>query len=115
MRSGGSLLIAAGTSAGSRLTIPIFGARILEPRDYNRVPDRFMTVGFSDSSYPAVLQRSGGWPSVKFFHALNVDPGGGPDAARVIVRFKRARRRCCSRNASAKAEWCCSPPVSATD
>lgn len=82
VRSGGSLLIAAGTSAGSRLQIPIFGARILASRDYTRVPDRYMSVGESDSSYPAVA-RSGGWKDVKFFYALNVDPGD----ARVIVRL----------------------------
>ena len=82
VRSGGSLLIAAGTSAGARLQIPIFGARIISTRDYNRVPERFMAVGSSDSSYPAVA-KSGGWPGVKFFYALNVDPGD----ARVIVRL----------------------------
>src|SRR6202041_3290675 len=27
------------------------------------------------------------WPGVKFFYALNVDPGAGPNAARVIVRL----------------------------
>ena len=86
VRSGGSLLIAAGTSAGARSTIPIFGARIIETRDYTRVPDRYMAAGSSDSSYPAVA-KSGGWPGVKFFYALNVDPGAGPDAARVIVRL----------------------------
>jgi Aerotolerance regulator N-terminal/von Willebrand factor type A domain len=86
VRSGGSLLIAAGTSAGSRLQIPIFGARIIKTRDYSRVPDRFMGVGSSDSSYPAVA-KAGGWPGVKFFYALDVDPGVGPDAARVIVRL----------------------------
>jgi len=86
VRSGGSLLIAAGTSAGGRSQIPIFGAHIIETRDYNRAPDRFMTVGSSDSSYPAVA-KAGGWPGVKFFYALDVDPGGGPDAARVIVRL----------------------------
>jgi hypothetical protein len=86
VRAGGSLLIAAGTSAGARLQIPIFGARIVETRDYSRVPDRYMGVGFSDSSYPAVA-KSGGWPGVKFFYALDVDPGTGPDAARVIVRL----------------------------
>src|SRR5580700_18158 len=52
VRSGGSLFIAAGTSAGGRSRIPIFGARIIETRDYNRVPDRYMAVGSSDSSYP---------------------------------------------------------------
>jgi Aerotolerance regulator N-terminal/von Willebrand factor type A domain len=86
VRSGGSLLIAAGTSAGGRSQIPIFGAHIIETRDYNRVPDRFMAVGSSDSSYPAVA-KAGGWPGVKFFYALDVDPGVGPGAARVIVRL----------------------------
>src|SRR5579862_4120544 len=82
VRSGGSLLIAAGTNAGSRSQIPIFGAHIVETRDYNRIPDRFMAVGSSDSSYPAVA-KAGGWTGVKFFYALAVDPGD----ARVIVRL----------------------------
>jgi hypothetical protein len=82
VRSGGSLLIAAGTSAGGRSQIPIFGAHIIETRDYSRVPDRHMAVGFSDTSYPAVA-KAGGWPGVKFFYALDIDPGD----ARVIVRL----------------------------
>ena len=82
VRSGGSLFIAAGTSAGARSQIPIFGAHIAGTRDYNRVPDRFMGVGSTDSSYPAVA-KAGGWPGVKFFYALDVDPGD----ARVIVRL----------------------------
>jgi hypothetical protein len=86
VRSGGSLFIAAGTSAGGRSQIPIFGAHIIETRDYSRVPDRYMAVGSSDSSYPAVA-KANGWPGVKFFYALEVDPGVGPDAARVIVRL----------------------------
>jgi len=86
VRSGGSLLIAAGTSAGGRSQIPIFGAHIIETRDYSRIPDRYMSVGSSDSSYPAVA-KAGGWLGVKFFYALDVDPGAGPGAARVIVRL----------------------------
>ena len=86
VRSGGSLLIAAGTSAGARSQIPIFGARIIETRDYSRVPDRYMAVGSSDSSYPAVAKAEG-WAGVKFFYALNVDPGKDADATRVIVRL----------------------------
>jgi Aerotolerance regulator N-terminal/von Willebrand factor type A domain len=82
VRSGGSLLIAAGTSAGARLQIPIFGARIVSTRDYNRIPDRYMQVGSSDSSFPAVA-KANGWAGVKFFYALQVDPGD----ARVIVRL----------------------------
>ncbi|HEY3826029.1 MAG TPA: BatA and WFA domain-containing protein [Bryobacteraceae bacterium] len=82
VRSGGSLFIAAGTSAGGRTQIPIFNTRVVETRDYSRVPDRFMTVGSSDSSYPAVAKAEG-WAGVKFFYALNVDPGD----SRVIVRL----------------------------
>ena len=82
VRAGGSLLIAAGTSAGGRSQIPIFGAHIVETRDYSRVPGRYMAVGSSDSSYPGVAQ-AGGWEGVKFFYALDVDPG----QARVIVRL----------------------------
>jgi hypothetical protein len=86
VRSGGSLLIAAGTSAGGRSQIPIFGARIVQTRDYSRVPDRYMAVGSSDASFPAVA-KAGGWAGVKFFYALDVDPGIDPGAARVIVRL----------------------------
>jgi len=86
VRSGGSLFIAAGTSAGARSQIPIFGAHIIQTRDYNRSPDRFMAVGSSDSSYPAVA-KAGGWTGVKFLYALDVDPGTGQNAARVIVRL----------------------------
>jgi hypothetical protein len=82
VRSGGSLLIAAGTSAGGRSQIPIFGAHIVEARDYNRSPDRYMAVGSADSSFSAVA-KADGWQGVKFFYALNVDPGD----ARVIVRL----------------------------
>jgi hypothetical protein len=82
VHSGGSLLITAGTSAGSRQRIPIFDARITETRDYNRSPDRYMAVGSTDSSYPAVA-KADAWAGVKFFYALNIDPGD----ARVIVRL----------------------------
>jgi hypothetical protein len=82
VRAGGSLFIAAGTSAGGRSQIPIFGAHIVETRDYSRIPGRYMAVGSSDSSYPSVA-KSGGWQGVKFFYSLDVDPGD----ARVIVRL----------------------------
>ncbi|MDP8989099.1 MAG: BatA domain-containing protein [Acidobacteriota bacterium] len=82
VRAGGSLFIAAGTAAGARSQIPIFGAHIIQTRDYSRVPDRYMAVGSSDSSYPAV-GKANGWPGVKFFYALDVEPGD----SRVIVRL----------------------------
>jgi hypothetical protein len=86
VKAGGSLLITAGTSTGGRTQLPIFGTRVIETRDYTRSPERFMGVGSFDSSYPAVA-KADGWPGVKFFYALDVDPGTGPDAARVIVRL----------------------------
>jgi hypothetical protein len=86
VKAGGSLLITAGTSTGARTQLPIFGAHIIETRDYTRSPERFMGVGSFDSSYPAVA-KADGWPGVKFYYALNVDPGNGADAARVIVRL----------------------------
>ncbi len=82
VRGGGSLFIAAGTNAGGRSTVPIFGAHIIEARDYSRAPERYMAIGSFDSSWPAVAKAEG-WPGVKFFYALNVDPGDG----RVIVRL----------------------------
>jgi hypothetical protein len=80
--SGGSLLITAGTAAGGHTRIPIFDAHIAATRDYSRVPNRFMAVGSSDTSYPAV-GKADGWAGVRFFYALDVDPGD----ARVIVRL----------------------------
>jgi hypothetical protein len=82
VKAGGSLLIAAGTSAGGRSQIPIFGAHVIETRDYTRSPDRYMAVGSTDSSHPAVA-KADNWRGVKFFYALNVDPGD----ARVVVRL----------------------------
>src|SRR6202035_4964177 len=51
-------------------------------RDYTRIPARYMAVGTSDSSHPAVA-RADGWRGVKFFYALNVDAGD----SRVVVRL----------------------------
>ncbi len=82
VRSGGNVLIAAGTAAGGRSQIPIFGAHVIETRNYNRVPGRYMGVGSSDSSFPGVA-KADGWLGVQFFYALNIDPGD----ARVIVRL----------------------------
>jgi hypothetical protein len=41
-----------------------------------------MTVGSNDTSYPAVA-KADGWTGVKFFYALNVDPGDARVAARL--------------------------------
>jgi hypothetical protein len=82
VRGGGSVLIAAGTSAAHRPRIPVFGDSILEAHDYSRDAERFLTVGESDSSHPS-MQGSDGWAGVKFYYAVAVDPSG----SRVIVRL----------------------------
>ncbi|MBV8728944.1 MAG: BatA and WFA domain-containing protein, partial [Acidobacteriia bacterium] len=85
VRSGGGIFMAAGTAVGGR-SIPIFGAHIVDTRDYIRAPDRSMPVGSTDTSYPAVA-KADAWAGVRFFYVENIDPGEGPQAARVIVRL----------------------------
>ena len=88
VKSGGSVLLQRELRRGRASQIPIFGAHIIETRDYNRVAGPFHGGRLDDSSYPAVA-KADGWPGVKFFYALNVDPGdaasdcaaGRPDAA----------------------------------
>ena len=85
VRSGGSVLIAAGTSAGGRSQIPIFGGRIIETRDYSRVPDRYMGGGLQRF----VLSRGGegrGLAGREVLLRAECGPREG-DAARVIVRL----------------------------
>jgi hypothetical protein len=82
VRTGGSLFITAGTSTGARTQIPIFNGKIRETRDYSRISDRFVTVGSSDASY-ASIAKADGLEGVKFYYALDVDPGD----ARVVARL----------------------------
>jgi hypothetical protein len=71
-----------GTSAGGHTRIPIFNAKIIEARDYNRSPQGYLQVGLTDSSFPAIA-KADAWSGVKFFYALNVDPAD----ARVVARL----------------------------
>jgi Aerotolerance regulator N-terminal/von Willebrand factor type A domain len=82
VRSGGSILIAAGTSAAHRARIPVLDDKIVEARDYSRDGERFITVGDVDTSHPS-LKSSGGWAGVKFYYAVAVDPS----SSRVIARL----------------------------
>jgi hypothetical protein len=82
VRSGGSVLIAAGTSAAHRARIPVLDDKIVEARDYSRDGERFITVGEVDTSHPS-LESSGGWAGVKFYYAVAVDPS----SSRVIARL----------------------------
>jgi len=82
VRGGGSVLIAAGTSAAHRGRIPLWDAPIIEARDYSRDGERFLSVAESDSSHPS-MQGSQGWAEIRFYYAVAVDPSGG----RVIARL----------------------------
>ncbi len=74
--------VAAGTSAAHRPRVPVFDEKILEPRYYASEGQRFLTVGASDTSYPFV-EKSGQMAGVKFYFAVQVDPGN----AQVISRL----------------------------
>lgn len=82
VRSGGSVLIALGTSAARRPHIPIFGASILSSSYYSSGGERFLTVGEADPTYPSVAQADH-WADVDFYFAVQ------PDAAnsRVVARL----------------------------
>ena len=82
VRGGGSVLIAAGTSAAHRTRIPVLDDNVLEVHDYARNEERFVTVGETDSSHPS-MQSSEGWAGVKFYYAVAVDPS----SSRVIARL----------------------------
>ena len=82
VRGGGSVLVAAGTSAAHRPRVPVFDEKILDSRYYASEGQRFLAVGSSDSSYPFV-EKAGKWAGVKFYFAVQVDPGN----AQVISRL----------------------------
>jgi len=82
VRGGGSVLIAAGTSAAHRVRIPVLDENVIEAHDYSRSGERFATVGETDSSHPS-MQSSEGWAGVKFYYAVAVDPS----SSRVIARL----------------------------
>ncbi|MGH9407457.1 MAG: BatA domain-containing protein [Terriglobia bacterium] len=82
VRRGGSVLVAAATSAARSPTIPIFGGNVLGSVDYARDGARFVTVGQADRSHPSV-RNADGWRGVKFYFAVRVNDAN----ARVIVRL----------------------------
>jgi hypothetical protein len=82
VQTGGSVWVAAGTSASHSTRIPVFGANILESRYYSRTNDRFLSVGEADPSYPSVA-KADRWAGVKFYFAARVDPAGTRVAARL--------------------------------
>ncbi len=82
VRGGGSVLVAAGTNAGRRGRIPVFGDRLLDSHYYSRDSGGYLTVGDTDPSHPSTA-RSAHWAGVKFYYAAVVDPAN----SRVIARL----------------------------
>jgi hypothetical protein len=82
VRGGGSVLVAAGTNAGRRGRIPVFGDRLLDSHYYSRDSGGYLTVGDTDPSHPSTA-RSARWAGVKFYYAAVVDPAN----SRVIARL----------------------------
>ena len=82
VRGGGGVLIAAGTSAGHRGRVPVFGNNIVGMHDYSRDEARFVTIGETDLSHPS-MANSARWAGAKFYYAVAVDPSD----ARVVARL----------------------------
>jgi hypothetical protein len=80
VRGGGSVLIAAGTSAAHHARIPIFGGTTSDAHVYSR--NGYAVVGQTDLTHPA-MNDAAGWTDLKIYYVAGVDANG----ARVIVRL----------------------------
>jgi hypothetical protein len=100
VRGGGSVLIAAGTSAAHRARIPIFGGYSSGAHSYSR--DGYAVVGETDLTHPVmndttgkgvagsdpatnpgVAKEAAGWSDLKFYYVAGVDA----TQSRVIARL----------------------------
>jgi hypothetical protein len=79
VQDGGSVLIAAGTSAAHHTRIPIFGGYSSEPHLYTR--NGYAGVGQTDLTHP--VMNDAGWSDLKVYYAAGVDSG----QARVLARL----------------------------
>lgn len=82
VRTGGSVLVAAGTSESHRQRIPVFGESAIDARFYSRTTS-FSTVGQVDTSHPA-MKDSAGWADAKFYYATVMDAGHSRVVARLV-------------------------------
>jgi Aerotolerance regulator N-terminal/von Willebrand factor type A domain len=80
VRGGGSVLIAAGTSAAHHARIPVFGGTSSDAHVYSR--NGYGLVGQTDLTHP-VMNDPAGWSDLKIYYVAGVDANG----ARVIVRL----------------------------
>jgi hypothetical protein len=79
VQSGGSVLIAAGTSAAHHVRIPVFGGYSSEPHLYTR--NGYAGVGQTDLTHP--VMNEAGWADLKVYYAAGVDAA----QARVLARL----------------------------
>jgi hypothetical protein len=84
---GGNVFVALGTHSGRHAQIPLWGAAVVDVRDFARAGSG-ATLGQVDFSFPALTQSqpdrdNGGWSAVKVFYATVVDPGSARVAARL--------------------------------
>jgi hypothetical protein len=82
IRSGGSALIAAGTSAARQPHVAVFGESIVDSRYYSRYGARFLTVGDADPSHPSI-GKAERWSGVRFYFAVRVNAAN----SRVVARL----------------------------
>jgi hypothetical protein len=80
VRGGGSVLIAAGTSAAHHARIPVFGGTTSDAHAYSR--NGYGVVGQTDLTHP-VMNDAAGWSDLKIYYVAGVNA----DGARVIVRL----------------------------
>jgi len=85
VRSGGSVLVAAGTSAARGRHVAVFGDNIVDSRYYSRDSERFLTVGDADPSHPSV-GKAERWSGVRFYFAVQVNAANSRVVARLTDR-----------------------------
>jgi hypothetical protein len=85
VRSGGSVLIAAGTTAARARHVAVFGDNIVDSRYYSRDGARFLMVGDADPSHPSI-GKAERWSGVRFYFAVHVDGANSRVAARLTDR-----------------------------
>jgi hypothetical protein len=82
VRRGGSVLVAAGTSAARGSRIPVFGGKVLGTRDYAGDGAGFLTVGEADPLHPSI-RKAEGWSGVKFYFVVCVNDAHSQVIARL--------------------------------
>jgi hypothetical protein len=85
VRGGGSVLVAAGTSAARERHVAVFEDNIVDSRYYSREGERFLTVGDVDPSHPSI-GKAERWSGVRFYFAVHVNAANSRVVARLTDR-----------------------------